>query len=129
MTFFVFPDLSHLDPSLGRALVRWLYTGDLDLSSASSDPDAFLLSLMRASNALRLGDLLRACEDALLASVGVRNCVRFYATADEIGAEGLKAHCSELISTHWVRDIFSFSLITQQSWNFMTVFTCKKCKE
>ena len=58
---------------------------------------------MRASNGLRLGELLRACEGALLSSVGVRNCVRFYATADDIGAEGLKAHCSELISAHWVR--------------------------
>lgn len=37
-----------------------------------------------------------------MASVNVRNCVRFYTTADEIGAESLKQHCSTLISTHWV---------------------------
>lgn len=34
--------------------------------------------------------------------VNVKNCVRFYSTADEIGAETLKQHCSSLISTHWV---------------------------
>lgn len=44
-----------------------------------------------------------------MASVHVRNCVRFYTTADEIGAESLKEHCSSLISAHWVsRLVFHF---------------------
>jgi len=43
-----------------------------------------------------------------MASVNVHNCVRFYTTADEIGAETLKEHCSGLISAHWV----SLSCIT-----------------
>lgn len=42
------------------------------------------------------------CEKALMASVNVKNCVKFYTTADEIGAHTLKEHCSSLISTHWV---------------------------
>jgi len=37
-----------------------------------------------------------------MASVNVKNCVKFYTTADEIGAHTLKEHCSSLISTHWV---------------------------
>lgn len=37
-----------------------------------------------------------------MASVNVKNCVKFYTTADEIGAETLKEHCSSLISAHWV---------------------------
>ena len=37
-----------------------------------------------------------------MAAVDVTNCIRFYTTADEIGALELKAHCSQLISTHWV---------------------------
>jgi hypothetical protein len=37
-----------------------------------------------------------------MASVNVHNCVRFYTTADEIGAETLKEHSSGLISAHWV---------------------------
>jgi len=32
--------------------------------------------------------------------------VRFYTTADEIGAETLKEHCSGLISAHWVSWIY-----------------------
>lgn len=42
------------------------------------------------------------CEKALMGWVTVRNCVRLYTTADEIGAETLRDHCSTLISTHWV---------------------------
>lgn len=38
-----------------------------------------------------------------MASVNVKNCVKFYTTADEIGAQTLKEHCSSLISAHWVR--------------------------
>jgi len=41
-----------------------------------------------------------------MASVNVHNCVRFYTTADEIGAETLKEHCSGLISAHWVSWIY-----------------------
>ncbi|XP_025406363.1 rabankyrin-5 isoform X2 [Sipha flava] len=36
-----------------------------------------------------------------MASVNVKNCVKFYTTADEIGAHTLKEHCSSLISAHW----------------------------
>ena len=37
-----------------------------------------------------------------MVSVNVRNCIRYYQTADEIGAVLLRDYCSELISTHWV---------------------------
>jgi hypothetical protein len=43
-----------------------------------------------------------SCERALMAAVDVRNCIKFYTTADEIGALELKDHCSQLISAHWV---------------------------
>jgi len=46
--------------------------------------------------------LCNRCEKALMASVNVKNCVKFYTTADEIGAHTLKEHCSSLISAHWV---------------------------
>jgi hypothetical protein len=38
-----------------------------------------------------------------MSSVNKSNCVRYYSTADKIDAEGLRSHCSELISAHWVR--------------------------
>lgn len=43
-----------------------------------------------------------------MASVNVKNCVRFYTTADEIGADTLKEHCSTLISAHWVGAVLYF---------------------
>ena len=34
--------------------------------------------------------------------VNMKNCITFYQTAEEMNAELLKSHCSELISNHWV---------------------------
>lgn len=56
-----------------------------------------------------------SCERALMSEVDVKNCIRFYTTADEIGAKELKNHCSQLISTHWV--ILNFVYFTPYtSW-------------
>lgn len=33
--------------------------------------------------------------------MNVKNCVKFYQLADEIGVENLRNHCSELISSYW----------------------------
>ena len=41
-----------------------------------------------------------------MSSVNVKNCIRYYQTAEEIGANVLKEHCSELISNHWVGSQF-----------------------
>lgn len=56
---------------------------------------------MRVAKRFRLDSLLEICEQCLVTSINVRNCVKFYQTADEIGADILKNHCSELISSHW----------------------------
>jgi hypothetical protein len=46
------------------------------------------------------------CEVALISAITVRNCLKFYKVAEEIGAQVLPTHCSQLISTHWVCLIF-----------------------
>jgi ankyrin repeat protein len=56
---------------------------------------------MRAAKRFHLESLMEICEKSLVTSIHVRNCVKFYQTADEIGADILKNHCSELISSHW----------------------------
>lgn len=45
--------------------------------------------------------LVEICEQNLITSVNVKNCVRFYQLADEIGVDNLRNHCSELISSYW----------------------------
>ena len=57
---------------------------------------------MKAAKEFSLPHLLVMCERALIASVQLRNCIKLYTTAEEIGANELKEHCSRLISTHWV---------------------------
>lgn len=57
--------------------------------------------MLRAAHRFKLPGLLGLCERALVSSVGVRSCVRFYCVAEEVGAASLLEYCSGLISTHW----------------------------
>lgn len=34
--------------------------------------------------------------------VNVRNCIRFYQTAEELSASTLLNYCAEIIASHWV---------------------------
>ena len=91
-------DWSHLPKSVGEALLEWIYTNKVSLIDKE---DGFKLTLMKASKNFDLPDLLVLCERSLITSVQIRNCIKLYTTAEEIGADGLKNHCSSLISTHW----------------------------
>ena len=53
------------------------------------------------------------CELALLASINIRNCISFYQTAEEIGADTLKDHCSTMITNYWV-DLNQAAVISQR---------------
>ncbi|XP_041972423.1 rabankyrin-5 [Aricia agestis] len=90
-------DWSDLSDEVGSALLKWLYTDVVDLSRG----EAFALQMMKSAANFKLLGLVGKCEQALIASVGVRNCVKFYSAADEISASALKEHCSGLISAHW----------------------------
>lgn len=90
------PDWTDLEPDIGYALLRWLYTDVIDLQH-----DTLALGLLRAAHRFKLPGLLGLCERALVSSVGVRSCVRFYCVAEEVGAASLQEYCSGLISSHW----------------------------
>ena len=81
-----------------------MYTDEIQFQT---DDDGFTLDLMKKAKSLRLTELVDKCEETLISSVNVKNCIRFYATADEINATTLRDYCSQLISSHWVRR-FSF---------------------
>lgn len=89
-------DWTDLEPDIGYALLRWLYTDVIDLQH-----DTLALGLLRAAHRFKLPGLLGLCERALVASVGVRSCVRFYCVAEEVAAASLLEYCSGLISSHW----------------------------
>lgn len=89
-------DWSQLDTDVGDALLRWIYTDVVDLQQ-----DSLALGLLKASHRFKLPGLMGLCERALVASVDVHSCVRFYCVAEEVGAAGLLEYCSGLISTHW----------------------------
>ena len=47
------------------------------------------------------------CEQSLISTVSVRNCIKLYQTSEEHAAESLKTYCLQIISSHWVLS-FSF---------------------
>ncbi|KAL1394865.1 hypothetical protein pipiens_002970 [Culex pipiens pipiens] len=89
-------DWSDLDADVGYALLRWIYTDVVDLQH-----DSLALDLLKTSHRFKLPGLMGLCERALVSSVSVRSCVRFYCVAEEVGAANLLEYCSGLISTHW----------------------------
>lgn len=89
-------DWTEIEADVGFALLRWIYTDVVDLQH-----DTLALGLLRTAWNFKLPGLLGLCERALVASVGVRSCVRFYCVAEEVGAHSLLEYCSGLISTHW----------------------------
>lgn len=46
--------------------------------------------------------LLNRCEKGVMSLVNVRNCIRFYQTAEELNASTLMNYCAEIIASHWV---------------------------
>ncbi|XP_071744052.1 rabankyrin-5 isoform X2 [Lepeophtheirus salmonis] len=91
-------DWSDLDSKVGVALIKWIYTDHINFSDYD---DSFLLDLMKGADIFGFLRLQTQCETSLISSVGPHNCIRYFATAEEIYAEDLKRHCSNLISTHW----------------------------
>lgn len=64
----MFTDWSTLPDEIGAALLKWLYTDVVDLSRG----DTFALQLMKSAASFKLHGLVGKCEQALIASVGVR---------------------------------------------------------
>lgn len=64
----LFADWTNLPDDVGSALLKWLYTDVVDLSRG----DAFALQLMKSAANFKLCGLVVKCEQALIASVGVR---------------------------------------------------------
>nr|CAD7425722.1 unnamed protein product [Timema monikensis] len=90
-------DWSMLNPDVGRAVLKWVYTDEVDFF----DGDKFTLDLMCTANEFKLDELVTKCEKVLIASANIKNCISLYTTACQMGANFLKEHCSGLISAHW----------------------------
>jgi len=93
-------DWSSLEEGVATTLLSWVYTDQLHLAGGK-EGDRFTLALMAAASKFQLAPLVERCEQSLMSSVSVANCISFYATAHTIGAEKLASHCSSLISANW----------------------------
>ncbi|XP_066551312.1 rabankyrin-5 isoform X2 [Amia ocellicauda] len=90
-------DLSDAKPEVAMAMLRWAYTDELELK----EDDVFLTDLMKLANRFQLQLLRERCEKGVMSSVNVRNCIRFYQTAEELSAATLMNYCAEIIASHW----------------------------
>uniref|UniRef100_A0A674ILK6 Ankyrin repeat and FYVE domain containing 1 n=1 Tax=Terrapene triunguis TaxID=2587831 RepID=A0A674ILK6_9SAUR len=79
------------------AMLRWIYTDELELR----EDDVFLTELMKLANRFQLQLLRERCEKGVMSLVNVRNCIRFYQTAEELNASTLLNYCAEIIASHW----------------------------
>ena len=105
-----FLDWTDIPYEAGYAIIKWVYTNETPArlrnkgvvtESDTDENDSFVLTLMKNAKKFNLIELMNRCEESLIAGVQIRNCIRYYSTAEDLGAEVLKNHCSELISTHW----------------------------
>ncbi|XP_074870134.1 rabankyrin-5 isoform X2 [Carettochelys insculpta] len=90
-------DLSDADPEVTMAMLRWIYTDELELR----EDDVFLTELMKLANRFQLQLLRERCEKGVMSLVNVRNCIRFYQTAEELNASTLLNYCAEIVASHW----------------------------
>ncbi|XP_048375019.1 rabankyrin-5 [Sphaerodactylus townsendi] len=90
-------DLSDADSEVTMAMLRWIYTDELELR----EDDVFLTELMKLANRFQLQLLRERCEKGVMSLVNVRNCIRFYQTAEELDASTLMNYCAEIIASHW----------------------------
>jgi hypothetical protein len=68
-------DWSDLEESVSTSLLAWVYTDTVALLSGDQG-DRFTLLLMAAASKFGLAQLVDRCEQALVSSVSVSNCIR-----------------------------------------------------
>ncbi|XP_066877641.1 rabankyrin-5 isoform X5 [Kogia breviceps] len=90
-------DLSDANPEVAMTMLRWIYTDELEFR----EDDVFLTELMKLANRFQLQLLRERCEKGVMSLVNVRNCIRFYQTAEELHASTLMNYCAEIIASHW----------------------------
>ncbi|KAJ8783812.1 hypothetical protein J1605_008855 [Eschrichtius robustus] len=90
-------DLSDANPEVTMTMLRWIYTDELEFR----EDDVFLTELMKLANRFQLQLLRERCEKGVMSLVNVRNCIRFYQTAEELNASTLMNYCAEIIASHW----------------------------
>ena len=94
-------DWTDLDPKVAHTIAKWVYTNkvsskghviclkgvlrlnlgiylvlQVELDEDLEDRDGFVLSLMSKGKEFKLPELMEACQETLLASVQVNNCIR-----------------------------------------------------
>ncbi|XP_043938036.1 rabankyrin-5 [Protopterus annectens] len=93
-------DLSGESPETALQIIRsWIFTV-VDQLKPKED-DYFLKELVRLMGRYLISISSDRCEKGVMSLVNVRNCIRFYQTAEELSATTLMNYCAEIIASHW----------------------------
>lgn len=81
------------DPDAFHQLIRFIYTGECDLTA---DENAY--RLLALASKFRLLSLMKKCESYLLSILDKSNCYVTYSWADMCSANHLKMEAAKIIS-------------------------------
>ncbi|XP_066603546.1 rabankyrin-5 [Prorops nasuta] len=87
-------DWSNLDPEVALIVLKWIYTGKIS-------QEHLTLELMKSAAVFQLKELVDQCEQYLIGTVTLKDCIPLYAVAEKLDIQKLRDHCSSLISSHW----------------------------
>jgi len=73
-----------------NALLRWLYTGRLDLEISCAAENA--MEMIGLAESYGLPKLKRMCENLVVNGVNIKNVITTLKAADRFGAQNLKQH-------------------------------------
>jgi len=95
-------ELEGISHATAVAVLKWVYTDELDHGSSLSSEDVdFLLTLMRAAAQFVLPTLKTKCGHLLMPAVNVKTCIRIVTVAHELGADELKAFAADMLVQRW----------------------------
>lgn len=87
-------DWTQYEDNVGIALLRWIYTDDINVADSANDNVIF--GLLIASYQLKLSTLFETCEKSLVSSVNGNTCSEWIAIAKKVGADNLVKKCLQL---------------------------------
>jgi hypothetical protein len=91
-------EFEDLDPGAVRAMVRYMYGGDLPAELLADDE--LTMAIMTAANYFRVQSLVDRCAWALRERFSVEKIAEFLKIADMTGCEAFKQACLEFLAEH-----------------------------
>ncbi|ESO85970.1 hypothetical protein LOTGIDRAFT_167463, partial [Lottia gigantea] len=88
-------DFKHVNNDVAMAVLKWIYTDDIDIENVSVD---FLMELLKVSSKYHLETLFTRSQKILITRITTENSQKLYRLANELPSTTLKNHCLEYMT-------------------------------